>query len=306
MKNSISVVIPVFNSRDSLNELVERLEKVLQSMPGRFEIIMVDDGSADGSWERIRELAQSGHPVRGIKLAKNFGQHNALLCGIRHAANETIVTLDDDLQNPPEEIPRLIAKLEEGFDVVYGKPEHERHGFLRNLASRLTKMVLKKSLGALSAPDISAFRAFRLSLRQAFADYQGSFVSIDVLLTWGAKTMVAVPVKHHARKTGTSHYTIRKLTAHALNMVTGFSILPLQAATMTGFILTLFGIGILFYVIVRWLIQGSVVPGFAFLACIITIFSGAQLFALGIIGEYLARMHFRIMQKPPYVVTQKT
>jgi undecaprenyl-phosphate 4-deoxy-4-formamido-L-arabinose transferase len=233
---------------------------------------------------------------------RNVGQHNALLCGIRAAKHEVVATIDDDLQNPPGEIPKLLAKLEEGFDVVYGTPEREQHGILRDFASIITKMVLQNAMGAGIARNISAFRVFRTAVRQAFAEYHGPFVSIDVLLTWGTTRFAATRVCHEPRREGVSGYSLRKLIAHALNMMTGFSVLPLQLASLIGFAFTAFGLLALAFVIGRYLIQGSAVPGFAFLASLIAIFSGAQLFALGIIGEYLARIHFRIMDRPPYTV----
>jgi undecaprenyl-phosphate 4-deoxy-4-formamido-L-arabinose transferase len=233
---------------------------------------------------------------------RNYGQHNAVLCGIRAAREELIATIDDDLQNPPSEILKLLPRLEEGADVVYGTPQKETHGFLRNVASRVTKFTLQGAMGAETARNISAFRLFRTNLREAFEDYGSPFVSIDVLLTWSTQRFASVPVENRPRTVGVSNYTIRKLLVHALNMATGFSVLPLQIASMLGFGFTLFGFGILAYVLGRYLIQGGSVPGFAFLASIIAIFSGAQLFALGIIGEYIARMHLRTMNRPPYAV----
>jgi undecaprenyl-phosphate 4-deoxy-4-formamido-L-arabinose transferase len=161
-------------------------------------------------------------------------------------------------------------------------------------------------MGAETARNVSAFRAFRTPVREAFASYQGPFVSIDVLLTWATTRFAAVEVRHDSRRNGISNYTFRKLVVHALNMMTGFSTLPLQLASMVGFAFTLFGMGVLFYVVGRYLLQGGSVPGFPFLASIIALFSGAQLFALGIIGEYLARMHFRSMERPTYVVRDST
>ena len=237
---------------------------------------------------------------------RNFGQHNALLCGIRVARHGVIVTIDDDLQTPPDEVPRLLAQLEQGYDVVYGTPEKEAHGFLRNMASRITKLALQSAVGAETARKVSAFRAFRTHLREAFSNYSGPYVSIDVLLTWGTKKFSAIPVRNDPRTIGVSHYTFGKLVAHAMNMMTGFSTVPLQIASITGFVFTFFGFAILLYVMGRYLIQGSPVPGFPFLASVIAIFSGAQLFALGIIGEYLARMHFRMMDRPSYAVRSTT
>jgi len=300
----ISVVVPVFNSEGSLDELVRRLESTLSNLTDVYEIILVNDGSYDHSWQVVNNLMAEFPFVRGIDLMRNFGQHNALLAGIRAANYELIVTLDDDLQNPPEEIPKLISKLYEGYDAVYGSPAREHHGLWRNLSSQATKLALQASMGVDVARKVSAFRVFRTRLRNAFSNYRSSFLSIDVLLTWGTTRFSAVTVRHEQRVVGTSNYTFAKLVSHALNMVTGFSILPLQVASLIGFGVTLLGIGILVYVLGRYFLQGNPVPGFPFLASMIAIFSGSQLFALGIIGEYLARMHFRMMEKPTYVVRE--
>ena len=302
---SISVIVPVYNSQQTLPELVTRLSSVLSSVADHFEVILVNDGSHDESWPVICELAAQHPWVRGINLMRNYGQHNALLAGIRQVRYEIVVTLDDDLQNPSEEVPKLIKKLGEGFDVVYGTPQKEQHGIWRDLASKVTKLALQSAMGAETARNVSAFRVFRTQAREAFVNYQGPFVSIDVLLTWGTTRFAAIPVRHDQRPIGVSNYTFRRLVTHGLNMMTGFSVLPLQLASMMGFGFTLFGLLVLVYVLGRYLIQGGSVPGFPFLASIIAIFSGAQLFALGIMGEYLARMYFRMMERPTYVIRQQ-
>jgi glycosyltransferase involved in cell wall biosynthesis len=302
---SISVVVPVYNSEATLRALAERLDAQLRGQVAALELILVNDGSRDGSWPVVLELVERYPWVRGINLKRNYGQHNALLCGIRDARHEIVVTMDDDLQHPPEEVPKLLAVLAEGADVVYGTPREEQHDFLRNLASRVTKIALQSTMGAETARKVSAFRAFRTSVREAFEDYRSPFVSIDVLLTWGSTRFASLPVDHQPRASGVSNYTFRKLVIHAVNMMTGFSTLPLQLASMIGFFFTLMGVGVLVYVVGRYFIQGGSIPGFPFLASTIAIFSGAQLFALGIIGEYLARMHFRMMERPTYAVRDR-
>jgi glycosyltransferase involved in cell wall biosynthesis len=289
-----------------LPRLVKELEAVLAKCSTGFELILVNDASPDQSWQAISDLAREHAWVHGINLMRNVGQHNALLCGIRSAKYEIIATIDDDLQNPPDQIPRLLKKLEEGFDVVYGTPVEEQHGLLRDLASKITKLVLQNAMGAEVAKDISAFRVFRTRVREAFHDYRGPFVSIDVLLTWGTTRFGALRVRHEPRREGDSGYTLKKLILHALNMMTGFSVLPLQIASLIGFGFTVLGLLALAFVVGRFLVQGSAVPGFPFLASLIAVFSGAQLFALGIIGEYLARVHFRIMDRPPYTVRSES
>lgn len=301
--NALSIVIPVYNSELSLPPLVEQLESVFQEMGlTSFEVIFVNDASKDGSWNVVESLVARKPWIRGINLMRNYGQHNALLCGIRTARFPIIVTMDDDLQHPPSEVPKLLAALTAQLDVVYGTPEKEQHGFFRDMASVVTKMALQSAMGASIARKVSAFRVFRTQLRDAFATYSSPYVSIDVLLTWATTKFGSLPVRHDARTMGKSNYTFRKLVRHAVNMITGFSVLPLRLATFIGFGFALFGMVLLLFVLGRYLISGSTVQGFTFLASVISLFSGVQLFALGIMGEYLARMHFRMMDRPTYTV----
>lgn len=297
---SLSIVVPVFNGSGSLESLVRRLSAALAEED--YEVILVNDGSLDDSWQQIRAVAQPDARIRGINFARNYGQHNALLAGIRAARGETIVTLDDDLQNPPEEIARLLEKLDEGYDVVYGSAGERQHGVLRALATRLTKWSLKAAVGSEIAMQVSAFRAFRTPLRDAFADFRGPYVSIDALLGWGTTRFAAIPVRHDARMVGRSNYGFVRLATHALNVLTGFTTRPLRIATLIGIAFTFMGLGILVLVVARYFLEGDRVPGFPFLASLIAIFSGAQLLTLGIIGEYLARMHVRAMDRPAYAI----
>lgn len=300
----LSIIVPVYRSQEMLRELYRRIAAAVELLNTNFELILVEDCGGDDSWRVIQDIAGEDERVRGIQLSRNYGQHNALLCGIRAARGEILITLDDDLQNPPEEIQKLLEMLDGGFDVVYGTPAAETHGFLRNQASRITKLALQSSMGAETASKVSAFRVFRTRLRDSFAEYRSPSVNIDVLLTWGTTRFSAVLVRQDERAIGTSGYTLRKLITHTINMMTGFSTIPLQMASVVGFIFGTFGFILLAYVMGRYWISGSSVPGFPFLASIIAIFSGVQLFALGIFGEYLARMHFRTMDRPPYTVRQ--
>lgn len=303
---TISLVIPVYNSERSLKPLIEKILAVMPSIAKEFEILLVNDGSQDGSWQVVQGLMTIDPRIKGTNLMRNYGQHNALLCGIRQARYELIVTLDDDLQHDPSLIPLLLDKLYEGNEVVYGSPAEERHGIWRDFASVITKATLSTVMNAKSARHVSAFRVFYTYLRDAFANYQGPSVSLDVLLTWGTSKFGYVEIPHHKREIGKSNYTFRKLVVHALNLLTGFSTIPLRLATGIGFLFLFFGVIIFLYVVIRFLVQGGVVPGFTFLASVIVIFSGVQLFTLGIMGEYMARMHFRLMDKPTYTVKQET
>jgi glycosyltransferase involved in cell wall biosynthesis len=300
-----SIVIPVYNSQSCLLELVDALAEVLPGICTDFEILLINDGSTDRSWEIICQLSQRYPWVHGIKLMRNYGQHNALLCGIRAAHYEIIVTMDDDLQHPPKEIVKLLDKLDEGYDVVYGSPKRMPHGIIRNLFSLYTKRVLSYVMGIKTVREIGAFRAFRTRLRKAFAGYQSPTIIIDALLSWGTNNIAVVYVDQEPRHVGTSNYSFTKLFRIAVQILTGFSTAPLRLASIIGFSFTIFGLGVLIYVITISLVEGSV-PGFPFLASIIALFGGMQLFALGIFGEYLARIFNRSLDQPPYVIEIET
>ena len=301
-RESCSIVIPVYNSAPTLARLVDCVVQVFAQTSLTHEVILVNDGSHDSSCDVIQALSQKHNQVRGIDLMRNYGQHNALLCGIEEANYDWVVTMDDDLQHPPEEIPKLLDKLREGYDVVYGTPLKKQHGLLRNFVTWVTKLVLRSAMGVPIASQVSAFRAFRAGVRKAFVSYRSPFVSLDVLLSWGTNRFASVRVRHNRREQGQSNYTVGRLASQAINLLTGFSTAPLRLVAISGFAFTPFGLLILVYVVGRFLLEGGSVAGFPFLASVIAIFSGAQLSALGVIGEYLGRLHFRIMERPPYVV----
>ncbi len=300
---SVSIVVPVYNSARTLEPLVDRLEDVLDDR--EYEILLVNDGSTDESWRRIVELARERRRLRGLDLARNYGQHNALLAGIRTARNDVIVTLDADLQNPPEEIPRLLAKLDEGWDVVYGTPLERRHGLRRNLAARLTRYAFRVAMGIDMARKVSAFRAFRAPLRDSFAFFQGPYVGIDVLLSWATTRFESIQVAHDERSEGRSSYTVGQLATHAMTMLIGFSTRPIRIATALGLATVVFGTVLLAVVLAAYAIHPGAVHGFTFLASALAIFSGVQLLTLGVIGEYLARMHTRLMDRPAYALREE-
>jgi undecaprenyl-phosphate 4-deoxy-4-formamido-L-arabinose transferase len=303
---SLSIVIPVYRSASILPKLLAELDDTLPAITHTFEVILVEDNGGDDSWQVIQQQQTRYHWLRGIKLMRNFGQHNALLCGIRAARHEVVITMDDDMQHPPAEIPILLEKLDAGAEVVYGFAASKQHDVGRNLGSGLVRLSLSTVMGVNNARYVSAFRAFRTYLRDAFANYDSPNVSLDVLLSWGTRRFEVVFVEHRLRAEGQSTYNLRKLVGLALTMLTGFSALPLRLASYLGFVLTIFGFVLLIYVIpVRLWILGFDVPGFTFLASVVSLFSGVQMFTIGIIGEYLARMHFRLMNKPPYVVREQ-
>lgn len=303
---SVSVVVPVYNGAATLPELLERVQATLAPVTTAFEVIFVNDGSRDDSWAVIEALAAREPAVIGLDLMHNYGQHNALLAGILRSSHDVVVTMDDDLQHPPEELPKLLAAIGEGYDVAYGKPARREHSSWRNVSSRLAKGALRVALGADMAEKSSAFRAFRAELKKGFAGFTDARVSVDVLLSWSARSVAGVTVAHHARKQGRSGYSMRKLLSLTLSMMVGYSTLPLRLASGLGVVAAAFGLVIFMVVVIQRLIQEASVPGFAFIAAAVSLFAGLQLFTLGVIGEYLARVHFRTMGKPAFVVRSET
>ena len=301
MNSNISVVIPVYNSESILPKLVARLIEALKDISSNYEILLINDGSQDESWNTIQKLSDENRQVRGVNLRRNYGQHNALLCGIRLAQHDVIITMDDDLQHPPEEIYKLVQRLNEGYDVVYGIPAKLVHSSWRNFSSRFTKRFLGRILGVEGIKYISAFRAFKKELRTAFDQFDSPNVIIDSLLRWGTEKFGTVEVNEQPRTVGRSNYDLFKLAKFTMLVLTGFSTIPLRFVSLIGFFLTLFGIVVLLFVIVKASLDGDFLD-FPFLASIISLFSGAQLFGLGIFGEYLARVFNRSMRVPTYVI----
>jgi glycosyltransferase involved in cell wall biosynthesis len=299
----ISVVVPVYNGSDTLPLLVKEVGEVLPEVADEFELVLVNDGSPDQSWKVISELVNQHAWVRGIDLMRNYGQHNATLCGIREARYEVIVIMDDDLQNPPREIPKLLEKLEEGYDVVYGVPRKRQQVWWKSLASAIVKRAIAYVMGLRTVRDIGAFKAFRTDLRKSFESFHSPDILVDVLLSWGTTRFASVKVYEEPRMVGKSNYNLFKLIKVSLLVLTSYTTIPLRFASIVGFLFTLFGFGVLTYVLVTYFVAGSI-PGFSFLASSVTIFSGVQLFALGILGEYLARVFERTAGRPTYTIAR--
>jgi undecaprenyl-phosphate 4-deoxy-4-formamido-L-arabinose transferase len=234
---------------------------------------------------------------------RNYGQHNATLCGTRAARYDVTVTLDDDLQNPPSEIPKLLDKLAEGYDLVYATAENKTHSLYRYALSWVMRYAVAVATRQRTVRDVSAFRAFRTSLRSAFTDYRSPQLLIDILLGWGTTRIVTIPVRHDVRRRGKSNYGFLQLVNAALLLWTGYTTMPLRFASLMGFAFVAFGLGVLVYVVTIYFLQGSL-PGFPFLASTIAIFGGVMLFTLGIIGEYVGRVFNRSLDQPVYVVKQ--
>jgi len=300
----VSIVVPCYRSARTLPALVARLNEVLPTTGPSFEIVLVVDGSTDDTWPVAADLARRHESVRAIRLARNYGQHAAIVAGARAARYDVIVTMDDDLQHPPEEVPKLLAALNDDLDLVYGIPEEEEHGVMRSLASRTVKVGMVAALGVHNARMLSAFRAFRSYLRAGFDQVSGPHVSIDVVLGWGTTRVGAVKVRMDQRAEGRSGYTFRGLLRHTTNMVLGYSTAPLRLVTYFGFLVGLAGFALFLRLLWLYYHGETTVAGFTTIASLIAIFSSAQMIAIGVLGEYMGRVHSTGMGRPTYIIRE--
>jgi polyisoprenyl-phosphate glycosyltransferase len=296
----VSVVIPVYRSAGVLRELAGRLLKVLSETSLSHEVIFVNDDSPDEAWAVLGEL-HARHPDRitCVRLMRNFGQHNAVMCGFRRARGRYVVTMDDDLQHPPEEIPKLLAALDRGdLDVVYGSYDSKRHAALRNVGSWTLNRVFRRLFRV--STDFSSFRAIRREIVEAALAYELNFTFVDGLLAWNTTRIGSVIVKHAPRAQGKSGYSLRKLLQLSFNLLTNFSLLPLQLTTAMGMLASGFGLAAAIYYLVRALMGAIDVRGYASIISSILFLGGIQLLALGMIGEYIGRLHLNMNRKPQF------
>jgi polyisoprenyl-phosphate glycosyltransferase len=296
-----SVVIPVFNSSQSLTELWSGILGVFSGMNESFEVVFVDDNSDDDSWDILCKLKeQSPQNITAIRLSRNFGQHNATLCGLGFTKGELVITMDDDLQMPPDEIPALIGRYREtGADLVYGIFGTKSHSAIRNLGSAS----LKKSAKYLrnSPGEGSSFRFMTAGLVKKILHHRQNFIFLDEVLLWYTDAIAFVEVKHLPRKYKQSGYTFRKLLSLAGNIMLYYTTVPLKMLVFGGFILSLFSLGFGIHFIVKKLIY-SVPLGYTSLIVTILFSTSIILFSLGIIGEYLRRIYQVQNQKPPFSI----
>lgn len=296
-----SVVIPVFNEEDSLPELYQRLTRVMSGLGGNYEIIFVDDGSMDNSFPIIEEVCHDDNHVRGIQLTRNFGQHPALTAGFSAASGEVVITLDADLQNPPEEIPKLVEKINEGYELVFGVFQRRKHTAFRRAGSLLTKWVLSRVI-PVDVTNLSACKAMKSHVIDQFMLLGEKNRFLSGLLCWLGYKVGSVELRHEKRHSGKTKYSTFKLVTLWMDMVVSFTDLPLKIAIFGGLLLGTVGLVLALFYLVRYFLYGFGVPGFATIVILITFFAGVQLFALGILGEYIGRMNKELKKRPDYII----
>lgn len=296
----LSVIVPVYGSQDSLRPLAQRLMGTLGAEDLEYEVIFINDDSPDDSWSVLQGIhADYSDRVTIIQLTRNFGQHNAVMCGFRHSSGAVVVTMDDDLQHPPEEIPNLLSTLhEEELDVVYGRYAEKKHAGWRNMGSNMLNLVFRRVFGV--SIRFTSLRAIRREIAEAALDYDLNFAFIDGLLAWNTTRIGEIVVPHAERMDGKSGYSLSKLMLLSVNMLTNFSLFPLRAATLLGLVTSVGGLVVGLYYLLRSIAGDIEVPGYASLITAILFIGGAQLLAIGVIGEYLGRVHLNVNRKPQY------
>ena len=296
----LSVVIPTYGAQRTLPILVDRLCSVLKDRS--FEIILVHDCGPDGSWSTIGELAKRHQNVRGINLRKNFGQHNAVMAGLSYANGAAIVTMDDDLQHAPEDIPALCDKLSEGYDVCYAKFASRKHAYWKRFGSYINDLIARFLLNKPKGLYLSPFRCFTRAIRDELVKFSGPSVYIDGLILGVTRNISTVYVSHHNRADGEGNYTLRRSVRLLLHMSTSGSIAPLRLAAVLGLTMSFTGfIATILFIVQKFTVDAMPI-GWSSLIVTSLILGGAQLFALGILGEYVGQLYLRVNARPQYVI----
>ncbi len=306
-KKEYSIVIPVYNSEESLAELYERLTEVLKNEKLDYEIIFVDDDSVDNSWKILTDLRQKDKKVKIIQNTRNFGQHLALMCGFRHSKGNYIITMDDDLQHPPEEIPKLIHGIKENdyFDVVIGHPKRKRHKIFRNLLSNIANKLNSYFFNKPKNLRLGAFRIIKRNIIDIITDIHSPNFVVDPTLFVITKRIKNVEVKHEKRKYGKSQYNLGKLFRMGFDNISMNSTFPLKIVSIVGILSAFASFLYGFYIFLGWIFTEISVPGWTSIMLVVLFFFGITLISMGIIGEYLIRIVRATNQNHQYFIRKK-
>ena len=300
--DAVSIVVPVYKSTESVRELCDGLHQVLPSACNDFEVLLVDDGNSSDVSRYLDALVPDFSFVKVIHLSKNFGQHNAILAGVNQAKYSVVVTMDDDLQHAPGDVPAMLQALESHIDIVYGVPVEQPHGWIRGVLSRTVKRIISDTSSAKHIGYHSAFRAFRRSLVPTGDSIRQPSVNIDQILSWASNRVTKVELVHNPRKYGESNYTSSRLVKHAIYLILNFTTWPLRLSSLLGMLSCGVSLLILVYVVMQRLLTGATVPGFAFLASSVSFFGGIQLLSIGVIGEYISQIFTRTSDQPTFSI----
>lgn len=298
-----SVIVPCYKSGDSLNELVKLLDAYFTEESLSYEIILVNDGSPDNgqTFKRISKLAEDYSTVVGIDLAKNRGQHNAMMCAMNHAQGDYIISMDDDMQTHPSQLPKLLSEIEKGYDVVYAHYPEKHHGFFRNLGSKFNSWTVRKLIGKPKDLKTSSFWVMRKFVRDSIIQYGNSNAYMQGLVLRTTDNIASIPVEHFSRQEGQSGYTLKTLIKLWTNII-GFSIVPLRMATKIGVFFSCVSIVAAIVLVLKKIIWGISFEGWTSTMVAICFFSGLILSFMGLIGEYIGRLFLASNNEPQYVI----
>jgi undecaprenyl-phosphate 4-deoxy-4-formamido-L-arabinose transferase len=305
----LSIVIPVYNSArildDLINQILLHLDKNIE-LVADFEIVLINDNSRDESWQTIKEICKKQKKIKGINLSKNFGQHNALMAGIKDSIGDVIITMDDDMQHPPSYILKIINKLNEGYDVCYTKYQNNKYSLIKKVGSFINDKIANIILGKPKDIYLSSYKGIKKNIIDELKKFNGPHVYLDGIILSVTSNIGSINVEHNERAAGNSGYSFKKLFSLWLKVFTNSSIFPLRVASVTGFIITLISLLLAILLIILKINNPEIQQGWTSIATFIFFFSGVQLLALGIIGEYIGRIFISLNQKPQFIISEKT
>lgn len=306
MGKKVSFVIPCYRSEHTLPHVILEIEDTMKGMESyEYEVILVNDCSPDRTWETICSLCESKKYICGINFAKNFGQHAALMAGLRSTSGDYVVCLDDDGQTPANEVGKLLAGLEEGYDAVYAKYEHKQHSAFRNLGSKVNERMTRIMLEKPAELYLSSYFAVKRFVVEDMIRYENSYPYVIGLVLRATRNITNVVVQHREREEGSSGYTLKKLIALWFNGFTAFSVKPLRIATGLGVFCACMGFLYGIYTIIKKLINPAVPLGFSSLMAALVFFGGMIMIMLGLIGEYIGRIYISMNNSPQYVIREQ-
>lgn len=303
----VSFIIPCYRSEKTLGGVISEIKATMEKIAGyEYEIILINDSSPDNTWKTIESISAKHNNIIGINLAKNFGQHAALMAGMRESTGDYVVCLDDDGQTPANEVDKLLKALEEGADAVYAKYGNKKHSLFRNFGSRVNDLMTRIMLGKPKELFVSSYFGVKRFVVEDMVRYQNSYPYVIGLVLRATKNIVNVEVAHREREEGRSGYTLKKLLGLWFNGFTAFSVTPLRIATIIGIFCAFVGFAYGIYVFVRRLLDPNMVMGFSSIMCAILFVGGMLMIMLGLVGEYIGRIYICLNNSPQYVIREKT
>ena len=303
----ISFVIPCYRSENTVEGVVLEIKEAMNKLGQyTYEVILINDSSPDNTWKTIERLSAENENVIGVNFSKNFGQHAALMAGMRETTGDYVVCLDDDGQTPANEVDKLLLALEEGADAVYARYGNKKHSLFRNFGSRVNDMMTRIMLGKPKELFVSSYFGVKRFVVEDMVRYQNSYPYVIGLVLRATKNIVNVDVTHREREEGRSGYTLKKLLGLWFNGFTAFSVTPLRIATVIGVFCAVLGFAYGLYLFIRRLVDPNMVMGFSSIMCTILFVGGMLMIMLGLVGEYIGRIYICLNNSPQYVIREKT